>query len=104
MKHIRADFNAETADGRIVLASEASLASLRAAGAQPGDRVVLSDGDMCVEALLEVRQSPSVPGYAAGREVWVALVTPETWTQEEPSHPALETLDAVPLEELQLTA
>lgn len=53
MKRIQADFNTGMSiDGLLALDTDSSVQSLRDTGAQVGEKVVLTDGDVWVEALL----------------------------------------------------
>jgi hypothetical protein len=53
MTTIFVDFNARTEGDRIRLNTDASLRSLAETGAKPGDRVLLTDGELRVEGQLE---------------------------------------------------
>ena len=68
VKTLFADFNARDADGAVRLDSPADRAAIRAAGALPGERVRLSDGEIAVEALLKwsaARGHWGVPNWAS---------------------------------------
>ena len=81
MRRIYADFNTETAEGRIALTTSGSRATLEAL-ARPlsqGERVVLFDGEMEVEAVVESTAFPAIPGYSPERHVWLAVPDDSTW-------------------------
>jgi hypothetical protein len=52
MMTIYADFNALTEDRSICLTTVGSRADIQEHGVRPGDRVMLSDGELQVEALV----------------------------------------------------
>jgi hypothetical protein len=109
MKRIYADFNSDAEDGRISLHTAGSVESIVRLGAPlvAGERVVLYDGEMQVEAVLEEMMVPELPGYSAERRVWMGKVDDSTWREQglEPSDVASEFLEPVwePLMETQRT-
>lgn len=108
MRRLFADFNTETDDGRIALTpsgSQASIARLTHP-LSPGERVLLSDGDMEVEAVVESRVIPGIVGYAPERQVWLAVPDERTWREATPNSllpPVLEQILPLPLSETRLT-
>lgn len=110
MRRIYADFNSEAEDGRIPLHTVGSIESLGRIGApalKAGERVVLYDGEMEVEAVLEEMRVAELPGYSAERCVWMGKLDERTWREmgSEPSEVVSEFLEPVwePLMETQLT-
>lgn len=83
MKRLYADFNASTPDGRIVLDTAGSRESMSALGEalRSGERVLLSDGEMEVEAVVEVQTMAAVPGYSPERRGWTAVPDEATWRE-----------------------
>lgn len=65
MKTIFADFNAMTESDKIRLTSSGSEMDVRQAGAKPGDRVWLSDGEVLVGARLETDPAYGLVGVPA---------------------------------------
>ena len=70
MKTIFADFNAMTETEKIRLTCSGSEVDIRLAGAQPGDRVWLSDGEVLVGARLETDPAYGLVGIPA----WETMV------------------------------
>ena len=65
MKTIFADFNAMTESEKIRLTCSGSEVDIKQAGAKPGDRVWLSDGEVLVGARLETDPAYGLVGIPA---------------------------------------
>jgi hypothetical protein len=83
MRVIWADFNHETEEGKYPLTTIGSLESLKPfeGALRAGERVLLSDGDVEVEAVLE--RCPA-PAGADRKDVWLAVPNRGTWRDARP--------------------
>jgi len=80
MRHINVDFNEQTSDKRIALTTIGSLNSIASfkESLHVGERVLLSDGEIEVEAVLERRVIPE-SYLRPSSEVWQAVPDDKTW-------------------------